>query len=467
MASMQEALFSSSAPIEATYFYPSSKFPYADYYRTVAHERTAALFKNTDVYLGKSSQEFAREFKKRLEDAFSDPTAYFGVYLEDSQPKGVVTLFPRKEFVHVFELQVSTPSRYKAIARILLHNAEQNKRFKGKIFYGVIHKSNPLLHEYLKDGCSESPRFFEDEHPQWRKEDGWVGLVYPSLLRKKETHYERIKSITESMNAGKEAIQDTTGLTRPVFVIRDDAVVNEPEKWRFTELMFTPYSAIEELNKKLRCIGAVETAEGELIGTCWLIYTGYVCTNKHVAAEFYEFTADGEVTGTIESPMVNFKREHGRSDDPAHRFAVDKLVYVDPNVDLAILKLRGYTGTDYLVLEDAPFDEWKNLVEDEVFVVGYPGRDAERNPERLMVKIFGEIYEKKRLAFGKLTDYRKGEVFYHSASTLGGNSGSPVLGINSMKVLGLHFGGLFNANNRCVAFPKLQTILKHVIATNQ
>ena len=64
---------------------------------------------------------------------------------------------------------------------------------------------------------------------------------------------------------------------------------------------------------------------------------------------------------------------------------------------------------------------------------------------------------------GKLTDYRHEELFYHSASTLGGNSGSPVIGTKSLRVLGLHFGGLFNDNNKCVAYPKLQEILSLIL----
>jgi endonuclease G len=43
----------------------------------------------------------------------------------------------------------------------------------------------------------------------------------------------------------------------------------------------------------------------------------------------------------------------------------------------------------------------------------------------------------------------------HDCSTLGGNSGSPVLALDTAEVVGLHFGGSFLWRNEAVTAPIL------------
>jgi endonuclease G len=66
-----------------------------------------------------------------------------------------------------------------------------------------------------------------------------------------------------------------------------------------------------------------------------------------------------------------------------------------------------------------------------------------------MDRIFGNVYNKKRLAPGQLTAIGPNEIL-HDCSTLGGNSGSVVLGLKSGEAVGLHFSGQFLKANFAV-----------------
>jgi endonuclease G len=84
-----------------------------------------------------------------------------------------------------------------------------------------------------------------------------------------------------------------------------------------------------------------------------------------------------------------------------------------------------------------------------VAVIGYPAQDSRIPEQDLMHTIFGNQYNKKRLAPGQVTGTRS-DAMLHDCSTLGGNSGSVVLSLESGKALGLHFAGRFLEANYAV-----------------
>ena len=86
---------------------------------------------------------------------------------------------------------------------------------------------------------------------------------------------------------------------------------------------------------------------------------------------------------------------------------------------------------------------------DQVAVIGYPARDSRIPEQDLMLSIFGDIYNKKRLAPGQLIGVSPKEIL-HDCSTLGGNSGSVVLDLKTGTAVGLHFAGRFLQSNSAV-----------------
>jgi hypothetical protein len=99
--------------------------------------------------------------------------------------------------------------------------------------------------------------------------------------------------------------------------------------------------------------------------------------------------------------------------------------------------------------------------DDFVVTVGYPARDSRVPDQELVKRIFGDVYEKKRLAPGQITDVGVDEL-QHDCSTLGGNSGSPVINLTSGEAVGLHFSGLFLESNFAVPATTVGQLLEKV-----
>ena len=156
--------------------------------------------------------------------------------------------------------------------------------------------------------------------------------------------------------------------------------------------------------------------------------------------------------------VIDFKQEFGVADKVV--FPVESVVWVDyrDNVDMALLKLNisavgGRSVPPPLRLQkNAGFANEGN----NVYVVGYPAADPKRNDINEMHRIFGGVYEKKRLAPGRISsiDGEKG-CLSHDCSTLGGNSGSCVVDISTNSVVGLHFEGDYLVSNSAVLLPAL------------
>jgi endonuclease G len=83
-----------------------------------------------------------------------------------------------------------------------------------------------------------------------------------------------------------------------------------------------------------------------------------------------------------------------------------------------------------------------------VGTLGYPYKD-DRNP-LFVDAIYQDKYGVKRGAVGELIAAR-GDSIFHDCSTLGGNSGSPVMALETGAVVGLHFTGDFMYRNGAVA----------------
>jgi hypothetical protein len=92
-----------------------------------------------------------------------------------------------------------------------------------------------------------------------------------------------------------------------------------------------------------------------------------------------------------------------------------------------------------------------------VYVIGYPAWDGRRNDPEPMRRIFSEIYNVKRLQPGEISgETVKDFEIFHDCSTLGGNSGSPVIDLETHRVIGLHFGGRYMEKNHAIPLWTLQ-----------
>ncbi|MGK7929647.1 MAG: penicillin-insensitive murein endopeptidase [Spirulina sp.] len=191
------------------------------------------------------------------------------------------------------------------------------------------------------------------------------------------------------------------------------------------------------------------------LGTGWLVDENIIVTNRHVAREFATFDngnfifASNPITNRIIKPHIDFVEEY-RDPDEAE-INIDDILYIDSDLDIAFLKLKGGNAAvrPIIPLASTPPDSGC-----EVAVIGYPAADSHRNPlePAKMRKIFADIYDVKRLQPGTITAVIDGQpIFHHDCSTLGGNSGSPVLNIKTGEAVGLHFAGDFKKQNYAIS----------------
>ena len=131
----------------------------------------------------------------------------------------------------------------------------------------------------------------------------------------------------------------------------------------------------------------------------------------------------------------------------------------EPGPDLAFFEVEVTSGSLKLA---APIELAAQVAAtDNVATIGYPAYDSRIPEADLMETIFGKIYNKKRLAPGSVTNVEQTRVL-HNCTTLGGNSGSAVVDLDTGQALGLHFSGSFLATNYAVRADIVKNLLARV-----
>jgi endonuclease G len=94
---------------------------------------------------------------------------------------------------------------------------------------------------------------------------------------------------------------------------------------------------------------------------------------------------------------------------------------------------------------DASVGKW-------VAVIGYPAQSS-FNDLADQQRIFDGIYNVKRVAPGTVMSVSPDGLLNHDATTLGGNSGSVVMDLETGQAVALHFGGFEGDRNMSVQAP--------------
>jgi endonuclease G len=273
---------------------------------------------------------------------------------------------------------------------------------------------------------------------------------------------------------GREDAIDPTRLTVPEAIIYREgrpALLIQDGRWedaRSGELRARLARSEQALRRAIPCVGRVEIRDHRLdyVGTGWMLDEDILVTNRHVAELFaaargggFSFMSDGD--GRLLRVRVDFLREHERAG--ARRLDVAAVLFMespgDARPDMALVRLaRGADGLPAPIeLDDAAV-----RYDGDVAVIGYPAEDH-RNDLFAMREIFGRTYGVKRLSPGKVAGVRgDGVVFAHDCSTLGGNSGSPVINLATGRACGLHFAGAYMRENYAVSAAALKQRLSQL-----
>ncbi len=175
------------------------------------------------------------------------------------------------------------------------------------------------------------------------------------------------------------------------------------------------------------------------IGSGFLVRRGLLLTNRHVLSQL---TNGSEVLGPGMA-QARFRHEYGeRMSQPP--VPVSGVAAVHRELDLALLALDAASELAApLAFSTEPARDGEAVV-----AVGYPGQDAD-NPV-FVSPLFGGKFGVLRAAPGEVLE-AAASGFDHDCTTLRGSSGSPVIGMATGRVVGVHASGSYLYRNAAVA----------------
>ena len=282
----------------------------------------------------------------------------------------------------------------------------------------------------------------------------------------------RIRDIRELVGRAEElpfgALYETEAIVRefgrPVLFVQDDDFV-APQSEVIARRMEANRLGIKAA---IQAIGRVEVLNHpgyDWLGTGWLVRPNIIATNRHVASEFTtrsgnRFTFRQNFLGQSMSAKMDFKEEHLRS--TAKEFVITQVLHVedDSGPDIAFLRIEAQNQIGINLAQPIPLAPTVRTGE-EVCVIGYPAWDGRRNEPDVMTRIFGGVYDVKRIAPGVVSSL-DGDRFTHDCSTLGGNSGSCVFAYGSNTAVGIHFAGRYGIANYAVSASTINTKLQQL-----
>ena len=227
-------------------------------------------------------------------------------------------------------------------------------------------------------------------------------------------------------------------------------------------------------------VGRVEFINHDMAwgGTAWVIAEEadhlLICTNRHVAEIVARRTFRGDGVYMFApanipyAAQVDFIEEVDGDPNPDAVFRIDKFTYLadDASADVAIGRIPKPGDNAAYPLKPLDLAEADGEDGELVAVVGYPARDSLRNDLSQMESYFKGLYDVKRFAPGFLQAQGGVSILSHDCTTLGGNSGSPVIRLEDAKVVGLHFAGRFAVGNSAVRVSTLRSVLDGTVQTH-
>jgi endonuclease G len=254
--------------------------------------------------------------------------------------------------------------------------------------------------------------------------------------------------------------------TRPVLaILNNDPVIKfddqgDSEIWKARLTKAKPL-----LDAPIRAVGRIDLQGARLdwVGTGWLVAENIMVTNRHVAREFATRKGDGYTfqvgLGGPMSADIDFLEEIDNPDKLIFKLIRPLHIEDEPGPDLSFFEVEVTSGNSKLA---KPIDLASEIMASQnVATIGYPAYDSRIPDAGLMENLFGKTYNKKRLAPGGITEVQP-MLLLHTCTTLGGNSGSAVIDLDSGKALGLHFSGSYLATNYAVRADVVQKRLDDV-----
>lgn len=272
-------------------------------------------------------------------------------------------------------------------------------------------------------------------------------------LRQKAVQSGLSQNLAEAkQQLSSEAIILIDQLQRPALKVCNDTITDAvPPNWA---PKFESQKVL--VSRAMQSVGLISFANipnAGPVGTGFLVAKNIVMTNRHVAMEFARPDGTFKAHPQTQHPAlvtIDFVADYCNDDPKVRRISKVLHIEPDPGPDVALLQVEGNDLPAPLSLQRNPLSS--SLEGTSVYAVGYPFEDG-RNPAEAQKLIFGLVYGVKRLSPGELMkdsgiSIDNSEPYlFHDCSTLGGSSGSPLIGLDGGKVVGIHFQGVYASKN--------------------
>ncbi|GEM_PF-597280 len=254
---------------------------------------------------------------------------------------------------------------------------------------------------------------------------------------------------------------------RPPLLVRNDKVELE----ELTDFPADTGAKIKGVERFVPSVGRIEFVNFDMSwgGTGWVIDQSkgkwLVVTNRHVAKLVARRRQDGSgsfnrnASGAPYGAKIDFGEEVDSPLNNNNRTApIGAIEYLadDLSADVALLRIG---NAPFPIPSPLDLEERLAVEGELVALVGYPAHDPRYDADD-QARYFRDLYEVKRFAPGKIMQNAgDAAMMTHDCTSLGGNSGSPVISLENGRVLGLHFTGRFGKGNGAVGAATLRKLL--------
>ncbi|MEP3329227.1 DNA/RNA non-specific endonuclease [Sedimentitalea sp.] len=251
-----------------------------------------------------------------------------------------------------------------------------------------------------------------------------------------------------------EAIVMRTGF--PSLLVQN-GTFEQPKLQRWKDVLNPRRDLIDMAIGNVGRVDLVNHPNHKWVGTAWRINEDTFVTNRHVAEIFAESRQGGWGVMRGVTAYVDLCEEH--ESDEQLGLLVSSILHIEALglPDVAIMRVDGSALRD---MADPVLLQLDGRTPDVIGVIGYPAKAVRDNPMDAMERYFNDIYDVKRFAPGEVMDDQfSSTVFTHNCTTLGGNSGSVVIDVETGSAVGLHYAGSALTQNYAVRIDAVADIL--------
>ncbi len=246
--------------------------------------------------------------------------------------------------------------------------------------------------------------------------------------------------LTAQETLGLEAVLLLYG--RPAVLVTNEGIESPPPFWNQLE------DLREEVELTQRGVGRIELLghpEYDWAGTGFLVSDNVLMTTRRIAELFTEPRDGGWQFRPGISAWMNYRP--GFQDVSAANYRIRAVIGIHDRYDLALFEVERpqVNGTSPVPLSLAAQPPSRREGQ-QVYLVGYPVRDARRNEPETISRLFRDVYNVKRVQPGQLRgELTFGEItlLRHDAAPLGQNAGAPVIDLETQQVLAMQSTGRF------------------------